>query len=229
MFSFFLARADYSPAAIAPQEASGTVAAGVSGAVTDTAKAPESGEAPVTVTEPISRGKGFAVIGIFLGIAGLISLAASRRNSHIARYGVPINPYSQRNIRRYGTWHGQPGYGFGSRWYNRRHRPRRSFASSRRPEPAHSGKSFWDTNHGGGGSSSGGGTGRNSGSASNHGGGGYSSGGGSGRHSSRSGNEGRSSSSSSSSSSTSSSSSSSRGSSGGGGNASSGGGVGRHG
>ncbi|MEK5445873.1 TPM domain-containing protein [Paenibacillus sp. FSL R7-0331] len=207
IFSFFLARADHSPAAIAPQEAAGTAAAGVAGGVTN--KAVESGEAVVKVPERISRGKGFAVIGIFLGIVGLISLAASRRNSYIARYGLPVNPYSRRNIRRYGVWQGQPGYGYGSRWYNRRHRPRRSSASHRR-------SSFWETNHGGGGSSSGGGAGRYTGSETNHGGGGYSSGGGSGRHSSRSSNEDRSSSSSSGSSS------------GGGGNASRGGGVGRH-
>lgn len=212
-FSFFLARADHSPAA--DQASSG--AAEAAEAVTNQATA--SIEAVETVSEPISKGKGFAVVGIFLGVLGLISLAFSRRNSHIARYGLPVNPYSRRNIRRYGTWHGQPGYGYGSRWYNRRHRPRRRTAHYNNTEPQQSRSSFWNTNHGGGGSSSGGGAGRHSSSETNHGGGGYSSGGGSGRYSSRNDDDDRSSRSSSSSSS----------SGGGGGNASSGGGVGRHG
>ncbi|MBW4080726.1 TPM domain-containing protein [Paenibacillus sp. S150] len=200
-YSFFLARADH------VQEAAAN-----SGTPAVAAGQPVKGSAsPVTVKEvtPVSMSKGLTILTIFLFIILLISWAASRRNRHIALYGMPVNPYSARNIRRYGTWYGQPGYGSGSRWYNRRHRQRRSPAPQR-----HSGSSFWgggsgggSTNHGGGGSSGGGGAGRSSSHRETNHGGGSSSGGGAGTHSS--GSSGGSNH-------------------GGGGNAGGGGGVGRH-
>ena len=202
-YSFFLARADHSPEQNV--SATGSAVSGTAGNTTTTASAKPA--ATITINEPVSMRTGLMVITVFLVIIAFIAWAVSRRNQHIALYGLPVNPYSQRNIRRFGVWQGQPGYGYGSRWYNRRHRPHRP-APQHRSETSHSqSSSFWGSNHGGGGSSSGGGSGRHSNSGSNHGGGGSSSGGGSGRHSS---------------------SSSSGGSSGGGGSASSGGGVGRH-
>ncbi|MCE3200946.1 TPM domain-containing protein [Paenibacillus sonchi] len=208
-YSFFLARADHvqetAAAAAKPGNPSAT-----------TGQAVKSASSPVKIEElkPMSVSKAFTIMGIFLIIILLISVAASLRNRHIALFGIPVNPRSPRNVRRYGTWYGQPGYGAGSRWYNRQHRRRR------RPVPHHSGSSFWGsspedssyTNHGGGGFSSGGGAGRYSSSTDdeddNHGGGGSSYGGGAGRYSSDNDDNDSSSS-------------------GGGGSASSGGGVGR--
>ncbi|MNO31507.1 hypothetical protein D3C76_214820 [compost metagenome] len=212
-YSFFLARADQVQETAAAAAKPGQATAAVGQAV-------KTASSPVTIeeTKPISVSKAFTIMGIFLSILLLISLAASRRNRHIAWYGIPVNPRSPRNVRRYGTWYGQPGYGSGSRWYNRQHRRRRP------PAPHHhSGSSFWGSspddsrpaNHGGGGSSSGGGAGRYSSNRDddqNEGGGGSSYGGGAGRYSSYDDDD-----------------NDDRGSSGGGGSASSGGGVGRHG
>lgn len=218
LYSFFLARADryqqQAGAGSKPEAATGAAASASTGTAAGLV------ENPVTITEsePVSTGDGILIFALVLGIIVLISLAAARRNRYIARYGVPINPFSQRSIRRYGNWNGQAGYGYGSRWYNRRHHHPRRHAPSRS-------SSFWSsrneasaTNEGGGGSSSGGGAGRYSHEReSNSGGGGGSSGGGSGRHSyddSGDSDDGG---------------YSSSGGSGGGGGASSGGGVGRHG
>lgn len=200
-YSFFLARAD----AFQGQGAGSTKpAASASAAVASPAKT-------VVKMEPVSRPKGMLVVGIFLGIIVLISAGAASRNRYVARYGIRLNPYNPRNIRRYGVWTGQPGYGYRQRRsYRRPHYHNHSSGSSS------SSSSFWGTNSGGGGSSSGGGAGRYSSRDDddddrNSGGGGYSSGGGAGRYSSSS-----------------SSSSGGGGNSGGGGSASSGGGVGRH-
>ncbi|UQZ36639.1 hypothetical protein C2I18_25750 [Paenibacillus sp. PK3_47] len=212
LYGFFLARADHyqQPAASASQPAAAAAGA-AAGSVENTVT--------ITEREPVSTGNAILIFALVIGGILLISLAVARRNRYIVQYGVPVNPYHQRNIRRYGTWNGQAGYGYGSRWYNRRHR------RPSRPSSAHS-SSFWSssneasaTNEGGGGSSSGGGAGRYSREReTNSGGGGSSSGGGSGRYSYDSDD-----------SDDSGYSSGSSGDSGGGGSASSGGGVGRHG
>ncbi|WP_342549632.1 TPM domain-containing protein [Paenibacillus sp. FSL P2-0089] len=195
-YSFFLARAD---------AASGQAAGNsTSTAASTVSKAPVKAKEPVELV-PVSRSKGMMILGIFLVVVALISLAAAARNRYVARYGIRLNPHNPRNIRRYGVWTGQPGYG-----YSQRRRYRRPHHHSSSGSGSSSSSSFWGSNSGGGGSSSGGGSGRYSSShrESNSGGGGSSSGGGSGRHSSGSSGGG--------------------GNSGGGGSASSGGGVGRH-
>ncbi|KWX69770.1 TPM domain-containing protein [Paenibacillus jilunlii] len=211
-YSFFLSRADQVQGTAAAAAKPGSTIVSPGQTATETA-----GPLKIDEMQPISVAKAFTIMGIFLLIILLISVPASLRNRHIARYGIPVNPRNPRNVRRYGTWYGQPGYGSGSRWYNRQHRSRRP------PAPHHhnSGSSFWgsspedsnSTNHGGGGFSSGGGAGRYSSSTDddddNRGGGGSSYGGGAGRYSPDDDDN-------------------DSGSSGGGGSASSGGGVGRH-
>lgn len=199
-YSFFLARADYSPES--DTSASSPAASAVTSYSTSSGSSTKA-TASSSTYKPPSMGKGLLVIAIFLFVIVSISRSASRRNQGM--YGQPVHPYRQS------------------------HRPQHRPEPVRRSEPSPKPSSFWGTNHGGGGTSSGGGAGRHSssssGSKSNHGGGGTSSGGGSGRHSSSSGSgsgSGRYSSSSSGRS------SSSGGSSGGGGSASGGGGVGRH-
>lgn len=151
LYSFFLARADHyqQPAAAGSLPAADAVTAAV----------PVKGDAALTESEPVSTGGGIAIFALVIGVILLISLAVARRNRYIAHYGVPLNPYSRRNIRRYGIWNGQAGYGYGSKWYSRRYRRLSRSTSS------HSG-SFWSsrneasaTNEGGGGSASGGGAG----------------------------------------------------------------------
>ncbi|MEK3793697.1 TPM domain-containing protein [Paenibacillus sp. FSL R7-0204] len=199
-YSFFLARAD---------AASGQAAGNSTSAAASTvSKAPVAAKEPVKLV-PVSRSKGMAIVGIFLILVALISLAASARNRYVARYGIRINPHNPRNIRRYGVWTGQPGYG-----YSQRRRYRRPHHHSSSGSSSSSSSSFWGSNSGGGGSSSGGGAGRYSSRDDddddrNRGGGGYSGGGGAGRYSSNDDDDDSNS--------------------GGGGSASSGGGVGRHG
>ncbi|WP_340023399.1 TPM domain-containing protein [Paenibacillus sp. FSL K6-1096] len=198
-YSFFLARADaYQSAAGGSKPAASAAAASSPAKTTATVK-----------MEPVSRSAGMLVVGIFLGVIVLISAGAAKRNRYVARYGIRLNPHSPRNIRRYGVWTGQPGYGYRQRrTYRRPHQHNHSSSGSS------SSSSFWGTNSGGGGSSSGGGAGRYSSRDDddddrNSGGGGYSSGGGAGRYSSSYDDD-------------------DDGNSGGGGSASSGGGVGRH-
>ncbi|QUL57821.1 TPM domain-containing protein [Paenibacillus tritici] len=198
--SFFLARAD----AIQGNATGGSKPAAATSA---------AGKSPVTTKAyvkpvPVSESKGITIMGIFLILIALISLAAAARNRYIARYGIQINPHNPRNIRRYGAWTGQPGYGYGQRRTNRRPHHHSQSSSS-----GSSSGSFWGSNSGGGGSSSGGGAGRYSSrddddDDSNRGGGGSSSGGGAGRYSSYDDDDDNNS--------------------GGGGSASSGGGVGRN-
>lgn len=193
-YSFFLARAD-----AAMNNAAAAAASSQPAAVAAVPESPAK-TAQDVAPKPVAVSTGLTILGIFLLIIGLISAVLAARNRYIARYGIRINPNNPRNIRRYGVWTGQPGYGY----RQRRPRPHHHHSST----PSSSGSSFWSSNQGGGGSTNGGGAGRSSSSRSesNHGGGGSSSGGGSGRHSSgSSGSSG-----------------------GGGGGASSGGGVGRH-
>lgn len=198
-YNFFLARAD-----AASGKAAGSSA---SAAASTVSKAPVTAKEPVELV-PVSRSKGMMILGIFLVLVALISLAAASRNRYVARYGTRINPHNPRNIRRYGVWTGQPGYGYSQRRRYRRPHHHSSSGSS-------SSSSFWGSNSGGGGSSSGGGAGRYSSRDDdddddrNHGGGGSSGGGGAGRYSSNDDDDDSNS--------------------GGGGSASSGGGVGRHG
>jgi uncharacterized protein len=219
-YSFFLARADHSQVTAAasakPGDASTTVPVA---AVTKTPVKTHDYSAP----DKISVSTGLTIMGIFLLIVGWICLSAAARNRYIARYGIRINPHHPRNIRRYGVWTGQPGYGYSQRRYNRQQHHHHSSStgsssgsfwgsfggggSSSGGGAGRSSSSSRQTNRGGGGSTSGGGSGRSSSSSrqTNHGGGGSSSGGGSGRHSSGSSGGGNS----------------------GGGGASGGGGVGR--
>jgi uncharacterized protein len=209
LYSFLLARADQSVGA-----------AGATGTSGGTAVSNSSTSASPQDTE-ISIGKGLMLYALLFGPLILFGYGLSRRNKYIEMYGLPFNPYSPRNVRRYGNWYGQADYGYGRRWHRRyyHHHHHRNTPTN------NSQSSFWG-NSGGGGSTNGGGAGRYSSSNENRGGGGSSSGGGAGRHSSSS------SSSSSYSSNDGGSSggggSSSGGSSGGGGSASSGGGAGRH-
>ncbi|MBP2111072.1 TPM domain-containing protein [Paenibacillus silagei] len=200
-YSFFLARAD---------AASGQAAGNsTSTAASTVSKAPVKAKEPVELV-PVSRSKGMMILGIFLVLVALISLATAARNRYVARYGIRLNPHNPRNIRRYGVWTGQPGYG-----YSQRRRYRRPHHHSSSGSGSSSSSSFWGSNSGGGGSSSGGGAGRYSSRDDdddddrNRGGGGYSGGGGAGRYSSNDDDDDSNS--------------------GGGGSASSGGGVGRHG
>jgi uncharacterized protein len=206
LYSFLLARADQS--------------VGATGTSSGTAVSNSSTSASAKDTE-ISIGKGLMLYALLFGPLILFGYGLSRRNKYIEMYGLPFNPYSPRNVRRYGNWYGQADYGYGRRWHRRyyHHHHHRNTPTN------NSQSSFWG-NSGGGGSTNGGGAGRYSSSNENRGGGGSSSGGGAGRHSSSS-----SSSSSYSSDDRGSSGgggSSSGGSSGGGGSASSGGGAGRH-
>lgn len=200
-YSFFLAWAD-----AASGKAAGSSA---SAAASTVSKAPVTAKEPVELV-PVSRSKGMMILGIFLVLVALISLVAASRNRYVARYGTRINPHNPRNIRRYGVWTGQPGYG-----YSQRRRYRRPHHHSSSGSSSSSSSSFWGSNSGGGGSSSGGGAGRYSSRDDdddddrNHGGGGSSGGGGAGRYSSNDDDDDSNS--------------------GGGGSASSGGGVGRHG
>ncbi|MEK3757993.1 TPM domain-containing protein [Paenibacillus sp. FSL P4-0338] len=203
-YSFFLTRAD-----AASGQAAGSAASATASTVS---KAPVTPKEPVKLV-PVSRSKGMMILGIFLVLVALISLAASARNRYVARYGIRLNPHNPRNIRRYGVWTGQAGYGYSQR---RRYRqPHHHNHSSAGSSSSSSSSSFWGSNSGGGGSSSGGGAGRYSSRDDdddddrNQGGGGYSGGGGAGRYSSRDDDDDSNS--------------------GGGGSASSGGGVGRHG
>lgn len=197
-YSFFLARADQSQT----KSGSNSEASSSAGVVGETGD--------------ISTGKGILILSIFAGVVSILGITATRRNRYLEMYGLPFNPYSQRNVRRYGPWYGQSDYGYGRRWhrryYHHHHHHHRNTSSN------NSKSSFWG-NSGGGGSTNGGGAGRSSSSSyENSGGGGSSSGGGAGRYSSDSSD----------SYSSGSGNSSGGGSSGGGGNASSGGGVGRH-
>ncbi|WP_187355223.1 TPM domain-containing protein [Paenibacillus tengchongensis] len=209
IYSFLLARADdrFSAAEEVRAEPAAAVSSAAAAAGTEAAKQPAAPKEAPRVT----KGQGLQIIALFLIGVLFISLRVSHRNRRIALYGMPINPYSERNIRRYGTWTGQAGYGYFTR------RQRMSGNGSSRPRHHHhqpsrsQSSSSWssrddNTNRGGGGHSSGGGAGRHSESReTNRGSGGHSSGGDAGRN-----NSGGSSNS------------------GGGGNASSGGGVGRH-
>lgn len=194
LYSFFLARADHSQ--------------GTAGTTTQdnyhTVSSSTSGNNEVSTTTAIM------IFLIFIAVVSSIGITATRRNRYLALYGLPFNPYSRRNIRRYGTWQGQADYGYGRRWHRRYHHHQQRSAPSNNTQ-----QSFWG-NSGGGGSTNGGGAGRYSSSDENEGGGGASRGGGAGRHSSGSSSSG------------SSHSGGSGGSSGGGGSASSGGGAGRH-
>lgn len=193
-YSFFLARADASQAPAAAASSKPAAAAGTHSTVK-----PEVKDDP----NPVAASTGLKIMGVYLIIIALISLVASTRNRLIARFGLRINPFSQRNIDRFGPWNGQAGYGMRQRRQLRHERHRNEARDHRGSQ-----SSFWGSNQGGGGSSNGGGAGRSSShSETNHGGGGSSSGGGAGRHSS--GSSGGSNS-------------------GGGGSASGGGGVGRH-
>lgn len=199
-YNFFLSRADQ-PLGTTVNTRNSSQAIGASGST----KSDSETNMPAVII-------GVAIIVGLVMIFVIAGITASRRNRYLGLYGIPLNPYSRRSIRRYGNWQGQADYGYGSRWYNRHHHRQSA-------PPAQN--SFFG-NSGGGGSTNGGGAGRHSSHDENEGGGGSSSGGGAGRHSSgSSGSSGGSSYSGSSSGGGSSSK-------GGGGSASSGGGAGRH-
>lgn len=202
-YSFFLTRAD-----AASGQAAGSAASATASTVS---KAPVTPKEPVKLV-PVSRSKGMMILGIFLVLVALISLAASARNRYVARYGIRLNPHNPRNIRRYGVWTGQAGYGYSQR---RRYRqPHHHNHSSAGSSSSSSSSSFWGSNSGEAVLRAEG-AGRYSSRDDdddddrNQGGGGYSGGGGAGRYSSRDDDDDSNS--------------------GGGGSASSGGGVGRHG
>jgi len=194
-YSYFLARAEQ------PQAAA--VSSGNSSSSSGTTAA--AGLKQETDFKMDSQTFYYLIFG-FIALIVIIGISTSRRNRYLALYGVPFNPYTQRSVRRYGTWDGYGGASYNRYWNNRRYRRSHTYSAPSQQS------SFWG-NSGGGGSSNGGGAGRHSSSSRddhNSGGGGSSSGGGAGRHSSGGGSH------------------SGGGSSGGGGSASSGGGAGRH-
>lgn len=102
------------------------------------------------------------ITGLLLGFILFIGLAAAQRKRvrPDTRSAVPIDPYGQhkRNIRRSGSWIGQPRFAYGSRWHNRLHRHHRHY---REPGPeSPSGSSSRETHPRGGGSSNEEGSGR---------------------------------------------------------------------
>lgn len=161
-YSFMLARADVvRPAAdFAPD----SIAAPAQSAVS-------SGDEPVTNTAGIARtlqnktaavndgsGSPLQMVIIALLLLGLLlwtGVAALQRNRNqsTAHSAVSQDPYNQRNInrRRSGSWLQQPGFAYGSRWYQRRHRQHRHY---REPGPESSSVSNSRETHQRGGSSS---------------------------------------------------------------------------
>ncbi|GGF69132.1 hypothetical protein GCM10010912_12810 [Paenibacillus albidus] len=103
---------------------------------------------------------------IFVILVVLGAIRTVKRNRNLSEYGLAYNPYSRRNVRRYGAWTRGHGYWYGEQW---NYYPQQM---------------TYVGNTGGGGASSEGGAGRYYGGDSNHGGGGSSSGGGAGRYSS---------------------------------------------
>ncbi|WP_052416384.1 TPM domain-containing protein [Paenibacillus sp. FSL R5-0912] len=192
-YSFFLARADASLEAAAAGSKS-TAAAGTQSPVKS-----HINDKP----KPVSASTGLKIMGVYLIIIAIFSLAASGRNRLIARFGSRLNPFNQQNINRLVT-----RFGSGSTMRQRRHR-RHERHRNEALNHSSSQSSFWGSNEGGGGSSSGGGVGRHSSyQDENEGDGGSTNGGGAGRYSSYDDDDDNNA--------------------GGGGSASSGGGVGRH-
>ncbi|WP_052429514.1 TPM domain-containing protein [Paenibacillus borealis] len=195
-YSFFLARADASQETAAMSTKSAAAAGSKSPVKSDISSKPK----------PVSASTGLKIIGVYLIIIALISLAASGRNRLIARFGSRLNPFNQQNMNRLVT-----RFGSGSTMRQRRHR-RHERHRNEALNHSSSQSSFWGSNEGGGGSSNGGGVGRYSSyedEDENEGGGGSTNGGGAGRYSSYDDDDDGDNS-------------------GGGGSASSGGGVGRH-
>ncbi|NOU82062.1 hypothetical protein GC101_24670 [Paenibacillus sp. LMG 31459] len=192
-YSFFLARADASQDAAA-QSSKSAAAAGTKSPVKSNIN---------SKPKPVSVSTGLKIMGVYLIIIALFSLAASGRNRLIARFGSRLNPFNQQNMNRLVT-----RFGSGSTMRQRRHR-RHERHRSEALNHSSSQSSFWGSNEGGGGSSSGGGVGRYSSyEDENEGDGGSTNGGGAGRYSSYDDDDDNNS--------------------GGGGSASGGGGVGRH-
>ncbi|MEK3671554.1 TPM domain-containing protein [Paenibacillus sp. FSL R10-2771] len=192
-YSFFLARAD------ASQEAA---AAGTKSTAAAATKSPVKSNINGK-PKPVSASTGLKIMGVYLIIIALFSLAASGRNRLIARFGSRLNPFNQQNMNRLVT-----RFGSGSTMRQRRHR-RHERHRNEALNHSSSQSSFWGSNEGGGGSSSGGGVGRYSSyEDENEGDGGSTNGGGAGRYSSYDDDDDNNS--------------------GGGGSASGGGGVGRH-
>ncbi|AIQ29824.1 hypothetical protein P40081_17905 [Paenibacillus sp. FSL P4-0081] len=192
-YSFFLARAD------ASQEAA---AAGTKSSAAAATKSPVKSNINGK-PKPVSASTGLKIMGVYLIIIALFSLAASGRNRLIARFGSRLNPFNQQNMNRLVT-----RFGSGSTMRQRRHR-RHERHRNEALNHSSSQRSFWGSNEGGGGSSSGGGVGRYSSyEDENEGDGGSTNGGGAGRYSSYDDDDDNNS--------------------GGGGSASGGGGVGRH-
>ncbi|KGE16993.1 TPM domain-containing protein [Paenibacillus wynnii] len=160
-YSFFLARADSTPITTVKVQSS-----------TTTELKQESSSSGLT--------KGIIIFSGIIFIIIWIGIVSGRRNNNLGLYGVPYNPYSSRNIRRYGPWQGQVNNGYRRRWYNRNRHP------YRHNTPSIEQNNFWG-NRGDGGSTNGGGAGRYSSVVSyqeDDNDGGASTGGGAGRHSS---------------------------------------------
>ncbi|MCL6604915.1 MAG: TPM domain-containing protein [Paenibacillus sp.] len=133
-YSFFLARADSTPIKTVKAQDS-----------TSTELKQESSSSTLT--------KGITIFSVIIVLLILIGIITGRRNNNIGLYGVPYNPYSSRNIRRYGPWQGQVNNGYRRRWYNRNRHPYHHNTQSIEQN------NFWG-NRGDGGSTNGGGAGR---------------------------------------------------------------------